>query len=349
MAYKTFDEILAAIIQDYNNLDPSRDTSQGSDAWIDSACLASAIWGIYKYQEYIKDQISPITCESDMLDSHCAEYGITRVTDETDSSLLARLLSRLQHPPAGGNRYDYIAWAKECSQAHDIAWVASTVYTVGDVVLPTTANGYLYICTVAGTSGTTEPTWPTTVDTSVVDNAATWRIWAVDTYVENVSTCNVYSNPRGPGTIDIIITTDFEPLDGGTNWRVGQPSNELLSTIYDYIDDNRPLTAYDFTVQAPEDKSTTVTITAASGKSTAAQRAAIVAAVIAYMRTLAPGDTLYLSQINYVCVNNGVSSVTISAPSADVTSYPDDVVTDEYQRIWPYDSTGTSLVTMGVA
>ncbi|HSH71534.1 MAG TPA: baseplate J/gp47 family protein [Methylophilaceae bacterium] len=32
---------------------------------------------------------------------------------ETPASLLARLLDILQHPPAGGNQYDYVRWAKE--------------------------------------------------------------------------------------------------------------------------------------------------------------------------------------------------------------------------------------------
>lgn len=53
-------------------------------------------------------------------------------------------------------------------------WAASTAYTVGDVVRPTTGNGHLYRCVVAGTSGTTEPTWPTAGGQTVVDSGATW-------------------------------------------------------------------------------------------------------------------------------------------------------------------------------
>ncbi len=33
--------------------------------------------------------------------------------EETDSSLLARLLAKIQKPPHGGARHDYVAWAKE--------------------------------------------------------------------------------------------------------------------------------------------------------------------------------------------------------------------------------------------
>jgi|GEM_PF-6256373 len=54
-------------------------------------------------------------------------------------------------------------------------WQASTAYNQGDLVEPTTPNGYVYQCTVAGTSGSSEPTWPTTIDDTVVDGTVTWK------------------------------------------------------------------------------------------------------------------------------------------------------------------------------
>ena len=54
------------------------------------------------------------------------------------------------------------------------AWTASTAYAVGDRVEPSVANGLIYECTVAGTSGTAEPTWPTTEGATVVDGTVTW-------------------------------------------------------------------------------------------------------------------------------------------------------------------------------
>ena len=64
-------------------------------------------------------------------------------------------------------------------------WAVATVYVVGDRVLPVTANNYAYQCTVAGTShATTEPTWPTTVDGTVVDGAAlTWSCQGLYEYL----------------------------------------------------------------------------------------------------------------------------------------------------------------------
>ena len=54
-------------------------------------------------------------------------------------------------------------------------WVASTNYASGALVLPTVPNGRYYEATAdAGSAGSTEPTWPTTVGATVVDDGITW-------------------------------------------------------------------------------------------------------------------------------------------------------------------------------
>lgn len=54
-------------------------------------------------------------------------------------------------------------------------WTASTAYAVGDFVRSSsTSDLFLFECTAAGTSDSSEPTWPTTEDGTVVDNGATW-------------------------------------------------------------------------------------------------------------------------------------------------------------------------------
>lgn len=56
------------------------------------------------------------------------------------------------------------------------SWKAGAVYAVGDVVKSTTAGDYkLMECTVAGTSGTTEPTW-SAVGANTTDNTVTWLV-----------------------------------------------------------------------------------------------------------------------------------------------------------------------------
>jgi hypothetical protein len=53
-----------------------------------------------------------------------------------------------------------------------LPWTASTVYSVGALVLPLTANGLYYKVTTAGTSGAAAPTFPTTIGTPVIDGTA---------------------------------------------------------------------------------------------------------------------------------------------------------------------------------
>jgi hypothetical protein len=53
-------------------------------------------------------------------------------------------------------------------------WEASTAYAVGQRVIPVVANGHAYRCTAAGTSGSTEPVWPTEPGGTTTDGTATW-------------------------------------------------------------------------------------------------------------------------------------------------------------------------------
>ena len=50
----------------------------------------------------------------------------------------------------------------------------TTAYALYTVVEPATRNNYRYRCTTAGTSGSSPPTWPTTVGQTVTDGTVTW-------------------------------------------------------------------------------------------------------------------------------------------------------------------------------
>lgn len=54
------------------------------------------------------------------------------------------------------------------------SWQASTSYNVGDRVKPTTFNGFTYVCVEAGTSGSSEPTWGTTLWGLTTDGTVKW-------------------------------------------------------------------------------------------------------------------------------------------------------------------------------
>jgi len=73
-----------------------------------------------------------------------------------------------------GTKKARVRWHKWHTLKGATAWVAATAYALGDIVVPTTANGFWYECTTAGTSDGAEPTWPTTAGDTVNDNTAVW-------------------------------------------------------------------------------------------------------------------------------------------------------------------------------
>lgn len=56
------------------------------------------------------------------------------------------------------------------------AWAATTAHTAEDLVRPTniTGTGLLFRCATAGTTGSTEPVWPSSQGYSVVDGTVLW-------------------------------------------------------------------------------------------------------------------------------------------------------------------------------
>ena len=56
-------------------------------------------------------------------------------------------------------------------------WQATTAYLLGNDVKSVSSNGFVYQCTTAGTSGSTEPTWPISgFGSTVVDGTIVWTL-----------------------------------------------------------------------------------------------------------------------------------------------------------------------------
>lgn len=53
-------------------------------------------------------------------------------------------------------------------------WSSSTIINLNEYRKPVVSNGRRYYASVGGTTGTVEPTWPTTAGGSVVDGSVTW-------------------------------------------------------------------------------------------------------------------------------------------------------------------------------
>jgi flagellar hook protein FlgE len=67
-------------------------------------------------------------------------------------------------------------------------WAATTAYAAGARVYPNPPNGYSYEVTTAGTSGAAQPTWPTTVGSTVSDGTVTWTVRQGPADISNFST-----------------------------------------------------------------------------------------------------------------------------------------------------------------
>ena len=67
------------------------------------------------------------------------------------------------------------------------SWAATTSYAVGAIVRATAVQefGLVFKCTTAGTSGATQPAWPTLIDSTTVDGSVTWT--AISAVYEDLS------------------------------------------------------------------------------------------------------------------------------------------------------------------
>jgi uncharacterized phage protein gp47/JayE len=134
MAFKkSFNNILTDLLTSYQNQMPDIDISKGSPVYIKSAALASALWGLYNEGEYVDLQRFADSCDRETLEHYIAIRGMSFIPAETDAALRARVLDDIRHPPAGGNKYDYIRWAKEASPLVKNAWCVPSGQGAGTI------------------------------------------------------------------------------------------------------------------------------------------------------------------------------------------------------------------------
>lgn len=76
-------------------------------------------------------------------------------------------------PTVGG----YVGWVNIRTGQYAPIWESNKAYALGDLVIEDGNNGHVYACVVEGTSGTTEPVFPTVTSATVLDNTghSTWQ------------------------------------------------------------------------------------------------------------------------------------------------------------------------------
>jgi len=311
---KSFDELLDAILTDWRNQYPDADTSQGSLIFIKSACLASALWGLYHYQEYISRQIFPDTADAANLEHHAWVQGLTRTYGETDAALLARLLDDIRRPPAGGNKYDYVKWALSFDHVA-AAWCFPLAQGLGTVDVVILAN--------KTTTGAEAPS-------AYTDKTGTTTAAAANKLIDSAANFTDPSGPVRPGDLVVNNTLGSQAkvtaVDSATQLTLSQniittggayTIKALTTQVKAYIDDLRPVTASIVRILAPTITAQAVTMTV-SGSGVDKNR--IAQDITAYLQTLTPGEILYRSRLSAIAIAAGAANAVVSVPAADVTT-----------------------------
>jgi uncharacterized phage protein gp47/JayE len=316
---KDFNELFNDILTDYKNQFPEADTSQGSLIYIKSACLASALWGLYKYQEWISAQIFPDTADTEALDHHAWIRGLTRKAGETDAAYLERLLDYIRRPPAGGNQSDYVKWSLEITNvaAAYCYPLAQGLGTVDVVILASEAN-----------TGSEIPSSHTNVSgTNDAVQANKLKHTAATFQTDGVKPGDIVKNTT-LNTETTVVTIDGEgELTLAADIFTATPQDyeivSLTEQVKEYIDTVRPVTASIVRVIAPTILSQDVTMSVTGSELNIAK---IKADIEAYLNALEPDETLYVSQLISIAIQAGADDADVTTPAADVVPNTNEMI-----------------------
>ncbi len=100
-------------------------------------------------------------------------------------------------------------------------WQADTVYAVGDRARASAFNARKFIVTVAGTSGSSEPTWNLTVGGTTVDNTVTWKTEEAWTLEDDVASVTDNATFAAVGITEVADKADGWFDEGLVTWLTG--------------------------------------------------------------------------------------------------------------------------------
>ena len=120
-------------------------------------------------------------------------------------------------------------------------WSSATAYTAGQTIVPNPANGDMYVCTTAGTSGATAPTFPTGAGATVADGAAITGAFSSNgaggapftggvTATDATGTLEMAAQPAAASTVKVGgVTYTFQVAAVGAAGEVQIGANEAAS------------------------------------------------------------------------------------------------------------------------
>lgn len=107
---QTYEAIMARLLAEVPD---SMDKREGSFIWDALSPVALELAQTYVELDNILGLAFPQTSSGEYLDMKAAEHGIKRREDESDESLLARILEEAELETGAGSKADYIVWTKE--------------------------------------------------------------------------------------------------------------------------------------------------------------------------------------------------------------------------------------------
>lgn len=117
-----------------------------------------------------------------------------------------------------------------------IPWRPNEAQSAAEFIRPTVPNGFSYECTTAGTTGTKEPRWPTTISATVTDGSVTWTCRAASgSGVNAITSPTATSDPTGLTIASVSVSELHKILatySGGTE---GQSYDAVYSFTLDGV------------------------------------------------------------------------------------------------------------------
>jgi hypothetical protein len=110
----------------------------------------------------------------------------------------------------------YDAWQSDSPYAlksiivpANIPWAPKVAYSAQSAIIPTAANvnGFYFVATAGGTSGATEPTWPSTIGNTVSDGTVTWTCAGSTLYFYTATQGGTSANSTQKGLFGTIVPT----------------------------------------------------------------------------------------------------------------------------------------------
>jgi uncharacterized phage protein gp47/JayE len=148
MPEKSYDTLLSEILTDMATTPvqlpdgsyTAPGINRGSMYYVLASALAGCVWGIYQGRDWLLKQMFAASADSEYLERHALNIGLSRKPGETDRELLNRYLIKRRQPAATGNEEQYRLWALSVPGVKN-AWIYPQDLGVGTIVIDIIASG----------------------------------------------------------------------------------------------------------------------------------------------------------------------------------------------------------------